>query len=581
MTHGSCEQTEVHGADIEDAKGSPSEVKQQALMANKYSLLQAIGFNTMNMFGTGPLITIPYCLGSVYPQGPQAMLGYGIACIACSCDSFVWGEIGSMWPSCGGSYVYLRELYGFETWGRLASFMYIWQFLISGPAEVASGFVAIAEYMVYFSPTTLSYWPRVAISVGSLFFCAGLLHRKVDDVGRTTLIFWFITLFAIVFTLVAGFTDWHPSNLELPDGAFSGGFGRPGGKGIVAAVSAATRFGVYDMTGYYDVCFMGGRVQNPRRTIPISCISTCIIVGCTYILVYLAVLGHLPWQNFIDMYSDDYSGNPPGIMSLFTESRINKEFAYFFTAIVAITIFGSTYSMLCGFGYLPYAAAKDGLFFSTFAHESERHPGLADRSLILVVLLTLPWCFFSLDVVIDAMTTCLVLVQFVGQAVGLLYYRWRIPRTDQPEGWRMPLFPIPCIIQMLIFFFIWISSDSAILWDSEQPILEIAVCFLLLGPVVFFARSRQHQEWPFSKLDVEMSEAQGDADNHQQAKEIDKEAEVRSSNSDVPLASCDVPQQDKEMAKVSILDGKMASDMLPSESTASTNDATNSSHVSL
>jgi amino acid transporter len=355
---------------------------------NKYTLMQAIGFNTMNMFGTGPLITIPYCIGSTNPKGPQAMLGYAIALVACSCDSLVWAEIGSMWPLCGGSYVYLRELFGHDSWGRLASFMYIWQFFVSGPAEVASGFVAIAEYMVYFSPDVLDYCYRVIIAVGSLLFCALLLFRKIDDIGRITLVFWCVTICAIIFTLVAGFTDWNASNLKVERGAFNSG------ARIVSAAAAATRFGVYDMTGYYDVCFMGGEVRNPRKTIPVSCISTCIIVGLMYILVYLAVLGHLPWQSFVDMYDDDYEGNPPGIMSLFTESRIGKEFAYAITAIVVITIFGSTYSMLCGFGYLPYAAAKDGVFFSFFAHESKKHPGLADRSLLVVVLLTIPWCFF-------------------------------------------------------------------------------------------------------------------------------------------------------------------------------------------
>jgi len=490
-------------------KMSTDSVKSDS--ANKYTLLQAIGFNTMNMFGTGPLITIPYCLSSVDPVGPQAMVGYGVACIACSCDSLIWAEIGSMWPQSGGSYVYLRELYGHDSWGRLASFMYIWQFLVSGPAEVASGFVAIAEYMVYFSPTVLDYAPRVAISVSSLLFCAGLLYRKVDDIGRITLVFWFVTVFAILFTLLAGFSDWHSDNLAMPEGAFSGGLGLPGGKGVIAAIAAATRFGVYDMTGYYDVCFMGGEVRNPRRTIPISCISTCLIVGCIYILVYLAVLGHLPWESFIAMYSDGYEGNPPGIMSLFTESRMGKSFAYFITGVVALTIFGSTYSMLCGFGYLPYAAAKDGLFFSLFAHESEKHPGLADRSLLLVVLLTIPWCFFSLDVIIDAVTVCLVFVQFIGQAVGLLYYRWRMVTEDQPPGWRMPWFPLPCIIQIVIFFFIFISTDSRLLWGSDQPILEVSVGFLLLGPIIFLVRSRRRHEWPFHAKRTKSEEAPFDA----------------------------------------------------------------------
>merc|ERR1719384_2654294 len=76
-------------------------VEQVSTESNKFTLLQAVGFNTMNMFGTGPLITIPYCLAQVDPMGPHAMIGYGVACIACVCDSMVWAEMGSMWPKSG------------------------------------------------------------------------------------------------------------------------------------------------------------------------------------------------------------------------------------------------------------------------------------------------------------------------------------------------------------------------------------------------------------------------------------------------------------------------------------------------
>merc|ERR1719188_919789 len=149
----------------------------------KFTLLQACGFNTMNMFGTGPLITIPYCLAQVDPMGPHAMLGYGVACIACACDSLVWAEMGSMWPKSGGSYVYLRHMYGEHTWGRLACFMYVWQFFISLPAEVASGFIAVAEYLVYFNTQVIDYWPRVGISLVLLLFVGFLLYRKIEDIG--------------------------------------------------------------------------------------------------------------------------------------------------------------------------------------------------------------------------------------------------------------------------------------------------------------------------------------------------------------------------------------------------------------
>lgn len=156
--------------------------------------------------------------------------------------------------------------------------------------------------------------------------------------------------------------------------------------------------------------------------------------------------------------------------------------------------------MLCGQPFVPYAAAKDGVFFRIFAHESKRYPGVADLSLLVIVILSGAWCFFSLDTVIDALVTMIVFVQFIGQSVGLMYFRWRVPRDAQPAGWRMPLYPLPCIIQIAIFFFIWITTDSVLLWGSEDPILELAVAFLCAGPVLFVCHARCNKTWPFNDV---------------------------------------------------------------------------------
>merc|ERR1719174_2030503 len=108
------------------------------------------------------------------------------------------------------------------------------------------------------------------------------------------------------------------------------------------------------------------------------------------------------------------------------------------------------------------------------------------------------WCFFSLELVVDAMTTLMVLVMFLGQSVGLLVYRYTVPEHEQRLGWRMPLFPLPCIVQIVIFFFIWITTDSTLLWGSENPILEMSLGFILVGPVMFLARAKLREDWPFA-----------------------------------------------------------------------------------
>lgn len=458
--------------------------------SSKFGFWQAFGFNTMMMFGTGPFISIPYTVTALDPPGPHALVGYSIALVACICDALVCGELGSMFPYSGGSATYLRYLYGKDSFGQLMSFLFLFQFMVAGPAEIASGFIAIAEYLVYFNPDVIGYWVRVAISLGALAVSTLLLYRSNKEIGWVTVSLAAITIAAVVLSVGIGFANMEPELLKAPEGAFSGGPVK-----VLGLLAASTRFGVYDMTGYYDVCFMGDEVKNPKRTIPLSCISTAVVIGIFYLIVYVSTLGVLDWRTFQEIYSDDSDGVQVGIMSVFYEKTTTEGFAKFFTIVVVLTIFGSVYSMMAGFQHVLYAGAKDGFFFDVFAkrHESKDIPHVA---LFTLAILSAAWCFFSLDTVIDAMTVLLVLVQFIGQSVGLLYYRYTTPKDEQPDGWRMPLFPLPCIIQIILFFFIFITSSNRVV-SGEDPILEFGVLLIAVGVVLFLFRAKYRKDWPF------------------------------------------------------------------------------------
>jgi len=89
-----------------------------------------------NMVGIGPFITIPALMTAL--GGPQAMLGWIVALIVALADGLVWSELGAALPGSGGSYRFLHEGFGRERWGRLLAFLFIWQFLLSGPLEPRS-----------------------------------------------------------------------------------------------------------------------------------------------------------------------------------------------------------------------------------------------------------------------------------------------------------------------------------------------------------------------------------------------------------------------------------------------------------
>src|SRR5215216_3507195 len=129
-----------------DHSKQPNTTEQPHLL-RRFGMLEATALNMTNMIGIGPFITIPLLLSAM--GGPQAMLGWAVALVITISDGMVWSELGAQMPGSGGSYVYLREGFGRETWGRLMAFLFIWQFILSGPLEIASGYIGFTRYLGY------------------------------------------------------------------------------------------------------------------------------------------------------------------------------------------------------------------------------------------------------------------------------------------------------------------------------------------------------------------------------------------------------------------------------------------------
>src|SRR4030081_3781396 len=120
---------------------------EQPHLIRRFGLLSATALNMTNMIGVGPFITIPLLMTAL--GGPQAMLGWIVALVIVMCDGMVWSELGAAMPQSGGSFGYLREAFGRETFGRLMAFLFVWQFILSGPLEIASGYIGFAPNTRY------------------------------------------------------------------------------------------------------------------------------------------------------------------------------------------------------------------------------------------------------------------------------------------------------------------------------------------------------------------------------------------------------------------------------------------------
>src|ERR1700758_2161669 len=125
-------------------------------------LWSATSLNMIDMIGVGPFVTMPLIVGAM--GGPQAMLGWVLGAGFAICDGLVWAELGAALPGSGGSYRYLKEIYGPQGLGRLISFLFIWQLSFSAPMSIASGCLGLSQYAAFFWPSLEHVWAQKSVS---------------------------------------------------------------------------------------------------------------------------------------------------------------------------------------------------------------------------------------------------------------------------------------------------------------------------------------------------------------------------------------------------------------------------------
>ncbi len=475
-------------------------------MENERELIRGVGLvnatalNVLDMIGVGPFITIPLIVGAM--GGPQAMLGWIFGAFFAVCDGLVWAELGAAMPGSGGSYRYLKEIYGPKRLGRLLSFLFIWQLSFSAPLSIASGCIGLAQYGSY-------YWPALEhtfaghtfrlnlpllgplearfvvslgtfVAIGAVVVAVLLLYRKITVVGWLSRLLGIGVLGTVAWIIFAGLTHFNAARaFSFPPNAFhlSHGFFL----GLGAAMLVAT----YDYWGYYNICFLGGEVKDPGRTIPRALLLSIALVACVYVVMNISILGVLPWQELV---AAAHSDTRFYVASIFMERIYGAWAARVVTALIMWTAFASVFSLLLGYSRVPYAAAQDGNYFRVFArvHPQGRFPYV---SLLAMGAVAMAACFLRLADIIAALVVIRIMVQFLFQTVGIIVLRVR--RPDMPRPFRMWLYPVPALLATFGFLFVLVERRNFL---KE---IRYAVIILVIGILIYMVRALRRREWPF------------------------------------------------------------------------------------
>jgi amino acid transporter len=445
-------------------------------LERRIKLVQATAINMTQMCGIGPFVTIPVMVATM--GGPQAVFGWIVGAIIALADGLVWAELGAALPGAGGTYVYLREAFAHRT-GRLMPFLFAWTAMLFIPLIMSTGVIGLVTYLGYLVPGVVDSAGDTTllghvIGIGVTALVIALLYRRIGEIGRITTVFFGVMLVSMLAVILAAYTHFHPDlAFSYPAGAF-----HPFGGAFWTGLGAGLVIAIYDYLGYNTSAYLGAEVRDPGRTLPRSIVWAIVGIMLLYLLLQIGVLGVVPWHQIASSTS---------VASLLLANTWGVVAAKIVTVLIVVTAFASVFAGLLGGSRVPFEAARDKLFLPWFGrlHPRLHFPHIA---LLAMGMITAVGSLFTLTAVINMLTTVMVIVQSVAQIVALVVLRRR--RPDLPRPYRQWLYPLPAIIALIGWVYIYYSAGT------ESIVLS--VIWLAVGVLAFLGWARAERTWPFA-----------------------------------------------------------------------------------
>ena len=331
-------------------------------LERRIGLRSAVLFNMLEMIGVGPFITLPLVIAAAGFR--LSVWAWVLGAVIAVADGLVWAELGAAFPQAGGSYAFLREIYGPQRAGNWLSFLYVWQLSFSAPLSIASGCIGLSSFLAWFWPgldrAPFAFLPAVHYAnfaaAAACLMVTALLYRRLSVVTGTAWVLFVGVLAAIAGVIVSGFAlagGWHvppPSALSLPN--------------AVRGLAQGTLLATYCYWGYYNITFLGGEVRHPERTIPRAILLSVTFVSLFYVAMNMAAV---PSMHDATAHAADNVITRVQLVANIARSAFGSWAGHLMAALVVWTAFSSVFSLLLGYSRVPFAAAQSGNYFRFLA----------------------------------------------------------------------------------------------------------------------------------------------------------------------------------------------------------------------
>jgi APA family basic amino acid/polyamine antiporter len=425
-------------------------------LPRKLTLLDASTIVVGTIIGSG-IFLVPNLIARNLPSAGWIIAVWVFTGVLSFFGALAYAELGSMIPTTGGQYIYLREAYG-----PLCAFLCGWTyFFVVISAAVAWLSIAFANYLGYF--LTLTPLTSKLVSLGLILAVTLVNYRGVVAGAAVQNLFTFLKSAGIVVLISACFLYGHPASAAT-------------GQTPPISVSA---FGVamiacllsYD--GWVALSFVAGEVRNPKRNLTLAvAIGLASVIGI-YVLANLAYLRVL---SVPEIASADRVG------ALVAERTMGRFGASMLTVTILISIFGSANGWLMTAPRIYFAQARDGLFFSRFGtvHPRYQTPAFA-------ILAFGFWCaLLAMTGTYETLASYAMYAAWIFYGLtsaGVLVLRHKYPKRARP--YKMPGYPVT------LFLFIAVAVGFVVNTFVATPgPAAVGTLLILMGIPVYFLWNR-------------------------------------------------------------------------------------------
>lgn len=413
------------------------------------------------VIGSG-IFLLPNLIARNVPSASMIITIWVVAGVLSYFGALGYAELGAMMPHTGGQYVYLRDAYG-----PLCAFLCGWVFVVAvipgGTAFLAVGFSIYLDHFIPLTPLM-----RTVVSLALVAVISGVNYIGVREGAWVQRVFTSAKIAGLLLVIGAAFVLPHPARpAPLPAPPFSY-------HGIGYAMTAC----LMAYNGWSYVSFVAGEVKDPKRNLPRSLALGMLIVMALYLSANFA---------YMNVMSIDEIALSERVGAAVAQRTMGPIGASVLSAVVLISVIGAINGCVLTGARIPFAQARDGIFFRKFG---EIHPRFQTPSFAIVAQAV--WAGVLIvsgsyeNLFSYAMLSAWIFYTLTVLAVWV--FRRKLPEAERP--YRMWGYPYTLILFTLVS--LWFMVDALI----TQPGTSLVTFVMAAAGVPFYLMWRRQSSRP-------------------------------------------------------------------------------------